>query len=273
MYKNKTVWITGASSGIGEALAKKFAEQGASLILSGRRVEALEQVAALCSNANQTHIVPFDVAQADDIEAAVAKVKSLNLPIDMLINNAGISQRSSALETQMDTYRLLFEVDVFGQIALTKAVLPMMIEQGSGHIAIMASVAGKIGVPFRTGYCAVKHAVMGYFDALRTEVEHQGIQVTTITPGYIRTNISKNAVIGDGTAFGKVDGNIAGGMDVDAAAAVMMRGFERGKKEIPVGEGIEMHVLRLKRFMPNFVFKLMNKQYQKAALNNQVDLK
>jgi short-subunit dehydrogenase len=134
-----------------------------------------------------------------------------------------------------------------------------MIEQGSGQVAVTASVAGKVGVPYRTGYCAAKHAVMGFFDSLRTEVSHQGIRVTTITPGFIRTNLANVALQGDGSEFGRMDQNIADGMDVDRAAAVIMKGFRKGKPEIAVGEGIEMKALWLNRFFPGLVMKLAAK--------------
>jgi short-subunit dehydrogenase len=175
--------------------------------------------------------------------------------IDMLINNAGISQRSLCVDTDMSVYRQILEVDVLGQIALTKSVLPLMLKQGSGHIAITSSVAGKIGAPQRTGYCAAKHAVMGFFDALRAETCHHGVQVTTITPGFIRTNISVNALKGDGSEFGTMDDDVAGGMDVTRCAEVIMAGFRKGTPEIAVGEGMEMKALWLKRFFPKAVFK------------------
>lgn len=262
MFKGQTVWITGASSGIGEALAMKMAAEGASLILSARRQEELERVKDSCAAhpvAGQIMVLPLDVTDEAAMPGAVAAARDFTGRIDMLINNAGISQRSLCIDTDMDTYRRLFEVDVFGQIALTKQVLPIMIEQKSGHMAVTASVAGKIGVKQRTGYCAAKHAMMGFFDALRAEVAEHGIKVTTITPGFIRTNIAKYALKGDGTEFNKVDQNIAGGMDVDKAADVIMRGFHKGRKEIPVGEGREMQALLLKRLFPNKLFKLVEK--------------
>jgi short-subunit dehydrogenase len=259
MFEGKSVWITGGSSGIGEALALQFADRGAKITLSSRREDELERVRGLCLDRSldirNTLVLPLDVTSHDAMPAAVEKVTSHFGAIDMLINNAGISQRSLCIDTDMSVYRKLFEVDVLGQIALTKAVLPLMYEQGKGHIAIMSSVAGKIGVSQRTGYCAAKHAVMGFYDALRAEADHHGIQVTTITPGYIRTNVSINALRGDGTKFGAVDGDIEGGMDVDECAAVIMKGFEKGLPEIPVGEGLEMQALWLKRFVPRAVFR------------------
>lgn len=263
MYKGKTIWITGASSGIGEALAYEFARRGAKLILSARRLDELERVKATAgtygNGPDDILVLPLDVTDEAQIATATAHAKAFTGSIDMLINNAGISQRSLCVDTDMATYRKLFEVDVFGQIALTKEVLPIMLAQGSGHMVVTASVAGKIGVKQRTGYCAAKHAMMGFFDALRAEVEDSGIQVSTITPGFIRTNIATHALKGDGSEFGKVDKNIAGGMDVVECAKVIMKGLERGKREIPVGDGPEMKALLVKRFFPNTLFKMVRK--------------
>lgn len=259
MFNDKTVWITGASSGIGEALALQFAAQGARLVLSARRVDELERVRDACSARGQAAgnvlVLPLDVTDFESMPAAVKAVCDTFGGIDMLINNAGISQRSRCVDTDMSVYRQLFEVDVLGQIALTKAVLPLMLKQGGGHIAITSSVAGKIGVPLRTGYCASKHAVMGFFDALRAETTQHGIRVTTITPGYINTNVSVNALNGDGSKFGETDSDIANGMDVNRCAEVIMEGFRKGTPEIAVGEGMEMKALWLKRFFPGAVFR------------------
>lgn len=257
MFAQQVIWITGASSGIGEALALEFSAAGAIPVLSARREAELMQLQGRCieKGAPQTMVLPLDITDYDAVQAAVAKVRERFGRIDMLINNAGISQRSLCVDTDLSVYRHLFEVDVMGQIALTREVLPLMLKQGSGHIAVTASVAGKIGVPYRTGYCAAKHAVMGFFDALRGEVAHQGIQVSTIVPGYIRTNISVNALKGDGSTFGAVDQDIAGGMDVTRCAQVIVNGLRKGRPEIAVGEGFEMKALWIKRFFPGIVFK------------------
>lgn len=229
------------------------------MILSSRNEAELERVRKSCVevvNGATVHILTLDLLDEASMGEKVKAACAFTGQIDLLINNAGISQRSLAVDTEMDTYRKLFDVDVFGQMALTKAVLPIMIERGCGHIAVTASVAGKIGVPYRTGYCAAKHAVMGYFDALRAEVVHHGIQVTTITPGYIRTNVALNALNGDGSQYGREDKNIKGGMDVDECAAVIVKGFEKGKPEITVGKGFEMFALIVKRLLPRLAFKL-----------------
>lgn len=262
-FKDQVVWITGASSGIGEALALQFAQAGAKLVLSARRQAELERVQKRCIEAgcavDAVMVLPLDVTNEGAMPGAVEQVKQQFGRIDMLINNAGLSQRSKCIDTDMSVYRTIFEVDVLGQIALTKAVLPGMLQQGSGHIAVTSSVAGKVGAPHRTGYCAAKHAVMGFFDALRAEVHTEGIRVTTITPGFIRTAISDNALSGDGTSFNRTDSNIAGGMDVDECARVLMKGFRKGRMEIAVGTGIEMHALWIKRFFPGLVLKLASR--------------
>ncbi len=265
MFVQKVVWITGASSGIGEALAYQFAQRGSRLILSARREAELQRVKQNCLNhclnqgahENDVLVLPLDLADQDALPALAQQAHAQFGQIDYLLNNAGISQRSLCLDTDLDVYRKLLDIDVMGQIALTKAVLPYMVAQNSGHIAVTASVAGKVGVKMRTGYCAAKHAVMGFFDALRAELIHNNIHVTTITPGFIRTAISKNALASDGSAFGVDDDDIANGMDVNKCAQVILRGFEKGKKEIAVGEGKEMLVLWIKRFLPNLAFKLV----------------
>ena len=263
VFKDYVVWITGASSGIGEALALQFADEGARLVLSARRKPELERVRQLCLQRGlataSVRVLPLDVTDHEALPGAVQEVLASFGSVDMLINNAGISQRSRCIDTSLEVYRRLMEIDVLGQIALTKEVLPVMYGQGSGHMVITSSVAGKIGAPYRTGYCAAKHAVMGFFDALRAEVAQAGIRVTTITPGFIRTNISVHALQGDGSEFGKIDADIAGGMDVTRCAEVIMEGFRKGTQEIAVGEGMEMKALWLKRFFPSKAFKLAEK--------------
>lgn len=261
IFKDQVIWITGASSGIGEALVKAFAQKDAKVVLSSRKQAELARVRleAIESGANPDKllVVPLDVLDSAAMPAAVQTVLDAFGRIDMLINNAGNSQRSFCINTDMEVYRAMFELNVLGQIALTKAVLPSMVEQGSGHLLVTASVAGKVGVPLRTGYCAAKHAVMGFFDSLRTEVADMGIRVTTIVPGFIRTNIGSNALAGSGEAVGKPDDDIEGGMDVTACASAIVQGIADGIEEIAVGEGIEMSLLDLKRQDPTATFRAL----------------
>lgn len=266
---DQVIWITGASSGIGAALALEYAKRGARVILSARNEATLQNVKSQCDKLSgqpdNSVVLPLDITEEHSLADKVAAARSCSGRLDLLINNAGISQRSSCLTTDMQTYRTIFDVDVFGQIALTKLVLPIMLEQGGGHIAVTSSVAGKVGVPFRTGYSAAKHAMMGFFDSLRAEVADQNITVSTITPGYIRTAISANAVAGDGSRFGKVDSDIARGMSAEKCATVIVKGLLKGKAEIAVGNGSEMHALWLKRWFPNLLVRIMNKQTAKSA--------
>lgn len=263
------VWITGASSGIGEALAKQYAKQGCRLVLSARREAELERVKQTCValgvNEADVLVLPLDVTEHETMTEKVFAVMAHFKKIDVLINNAGISQRSLCLDTDLSVYKTLLDVDVLGQIALTKQVLPVMVKQGSGHIAVTSSVAGKVGVKWRTGYCAAKHAVMGFFDALRAEVAEYGIQVSTITPGFIKTDVSKNAVTAHGENFGVDDDDIKNGMDVDKCAQVIVKQMNKGRKEIAVGEGLSMLALTLKRFFPNLVFKMVEKKALKET--------
>lgn len=260
-FHEKVIWITGASSGIGEALARSFARSGAKVVLSARREKELKRVQADCvsdgARRENLLVLPLDVVDHAAMPGAVAQVLAAFSRIDMLINNAGVSQRSFCLETDMSVYRDLFEIDVLGQIALSKQVLPVMVEQGAGRLVVTSSVAGKVGVPLRTGYCAAKHAVMGFFDALRTEVAHLGVSVSTVIPGFIRTNVSSNALRGDGAATGQTDEDIAGGMDVSRCVEVIVDGLARGMNEIAVGEGDEMGLLELKRSEPEEAFALL----------------
>lgn len=159
----QTVWITGASAGIGEALAVRFAQDSARLVLSARRESELERVAGRCRDAglaaNEVLVLPLDVTDWHSLPGAVQTVLDTFGGIDLLVNNAGVSQRSLCKDTDMAVYQKLMDVDVMGQIALTKAVLPHMLEKDAGHLAVTSSVAGKVGAPMRTGYCAAKHAV------------------------------------------------------------------------------------------------------------------
>ena len=261
MFKHQVVWITGASSGIGESLALAFAGQQARLVLSARREDELERVARRCENEGGLSrasilVLPLDVADMATAPGKTKEVLEAFGHIDLLINNAGVSQRSLCQDTDLSVYQRLMDVDVMGQIALTKAVLPHMLERGRGHIAVTSSVAGKVGVRLRTGYCAAKHAVMGFFDALRAEVEDDGIQVSTIVPGFVATPVAENSLTADGSAFGQADEDNAGGMAPDKAAEVIINALARGKREIPVGEGKEMMALWLKRVSPGMVFRM-----------------
>ena len=259
-FHDKVVWITGASSGIGEGLAYALHAEGARLILSARREEELRRVAAACGeSSDEIVILPFDVAAGESLAGVVETATASHGRIDMLINNAGISQRSLTLETGLDVYRRLMEVDYFSAVALTKLVLPGMIERRSGHLVATSSVAGKYGLPMRSGYCAAKHALHGFYDTLRAEIWKYDIKVSLLVVGSIRTQVSLHALTGDGGSWGTMDRYQDGGMSPEEAASIILRGLARNKEEIAVGRGRAMQALKLKRFFPGLWSRLVRR--------------
>lgn len=244
-FAGQTAWITGASSGIGAALARELARQGARLVLSGRNVAALDAVAAECGGA--CLVLPFETTDQTALAPAVAQAWDWSGGIDLLVNNAGISQRSLAQETEYAVYERIIAVDLLAPIALTQALLPRMVTRGSGRIAMISSVAGKVGVPMRTAYCAAKFGLAGYGDALRAEVAHLGLQVHNIYPGSIRTDVSRNALTADGSKRGVSDKAIDNGIEPAAAAVQMIEAMLRGEREIIVAEGAEQAMGELRR--------------------------
>ena len=253
-YKGKTVWITGASSGIGEALAREFARQGANLILSARNAESLERVAADCGGT--VHIVPLDLGNADALPAAVDKAIRMAGSIDILVNNGGISQRSLAKDTHLSVDRQLIEVNLLGTIALSKALLPHFLERGGGHYVVLSSLMGKFGAPLRSAYAAAKHGLHGFFDTLRAECWRENVKVTLVCPGYIQTNISINALTGDGSRQGTMDEATGKGMTPETLARKIISAVSRDKKEVYFG-GFEVVAIYLKRFVPGLLYRIV----------------
>ena len=248
-FAGTVAWITGASSGIGAALARALAASGAHLVLSGRRRDALAALAAQLGT--DTLIVPFEVADHAAVQAAArtawAWAAARAGGIDMLVNNAGISQRSLAVDTDPGVYERIIGVDLLAPIALTQAILPQMVARGSGRIVMISSVAGKVGVPMRTAYCAAKFGLIGYADALRAETAQAGLQVHVVTPGSVRTDVSRNALTADGSARGQSDRAIENGLDPDAVAAEMLAQIAAGTREIVIATGIEQTMAELRR--------------------------
>ncbi|WP_295526055.1 SDR family NAD(P)-dependent oxidoreductase [Novosphingobium sp. Chol11] len=243
-FSGKAVWITGASSGIGAALARALGAQGARLILSGRNEQAL---AAVAEGLGETLLLPFEVTDQAAMLAATAQAAQWSDGIDMLINNAGISQRALAVDTDYPVYERIIAVDLLAPIALTQAVLPHMVARGSGRIVMISSVAGKFGVPLRTAYSAAKFGLIGYADALRSEVAHLGLKVHVIAPGSVRTNVARNALTADGTARGASDPHIDAGIDPDVAVAEMLAGIAADEREIIVAVGAEKQLGEARR--------------------------
>lgn len=258
--KDKVVWITGASSGIGEALALAFAAEGAKIVLSARRAEELERVKNnLRLPESHTLILPLDLSDTSLVEKLTEKVIAKFGKIDILINNGGISQRSLTLETPLEIDRKIMEINFFGTIALTKSVLPYMIRQKSGHIVIMSSIAGKFGFFFRSAYSASKHALHGYFEALRMEIFNENVKVLLVCPGKIKTNISLNAITGTGGKHAKMDESQEKGLSAEECAQQILAGIKKNKDELFIG-GKELRAIWVKRFFPSMFTRLIRKQ-------------
>ncbi|QJX46394.1 SDR family oxidoreductase [Hymenobacter taeanensis] len=253
----QVVWITGASAGIGEALAHEYARQGARLILSARNQEALEKVAAACAPA-ETLVVPLDLAQPASFAGAIQEVFAHYGRLDVLLNNGGISQRSLVLETSLSVDRQLMEVNYFGTVALTKGVLPHLLQQGSGRIAVVSSLVGKFGTPYRSAYAASKHALHGFFDSLRAELTDTGVGVTIICPGFVKTGVSVNALTGDGTPLGTMDEATAKGLAPAELARQASRAIAQGRNEVYIG-GRETWGVLLKRLAPGLFSKFLSR--------------
>lgn len=258
-FTKKIIWITGATSGIGKAVAEQIARDKCRLILSGRNEEALAATGKNCKlNGSSVQLISFDLGNEQSVNEAATRVLSTNEKIDCLYHFGGISQRSFVAETPVEVDRKIFEINFFGTVALTKAVLPKMIEKGGGHIAVTSSIVGKFGFPYRSAYSASKHALHGYFESLRAENLDSRIRVSVIIPGRIKTNISLNALIKDGSSHGMMDEGQEKGMPVEKAAKQICKKLKKEKKEILVG-GNELLMVYFRRFIPALYYRLAAK--------------
>ncbi len=254
-FQNKTAWITGASSGIGKALAVALADSGAQVILSGRREDALRAVADELST--ESLVLPFEVTDFAALESKVEDAWAWAGRVDILVNNAGISQRSLAIDTEPEVYTHLLNVDLVAPIWLTQLQLKRMADAGGGHIVAISSVAGRIGAPLRTAYSAAKHGLIGYMDALRSEVSvPHNIQVTNVLPGSVATDVSRNAVTADGSRRGKSDANIDAGDDPMDCARAILDAVENNVPELIFAKGMELDLARMRHENPEQLFEL-----------------
>lgn len=262
MLQGKVWWITGASSGLGAALAAAFAARGARLILSGRNRAALEAVAAQTKTPTLT--LPFEATDFDQIASIVdvawTWAAQNGSGVYGLINNAGVSQRSLAVETTFAVYQRIIAVDLLAPIALTQALLPKLAAAGAGHVIAISSVAGIVGAPLRSGYSAAKHGLIGYHDSVRAEVDHLGVKVMVVAPGSVRTNVSRNALNANAEVRGVSDEAIESGMSPEEAAARLIAGLERGDRELILADGVEAQAAVLRRRDPNALFDLAAQQ-------------
>lgn len=255
---NKTVWITGASGGIGKELAIQMARAGAKIILTARSVDKLNAVKD--SLHGEGHLVyPMDLLNGEIIPGAVQEVLTKTGSIDILVNNAGVSQRSLAKHTKLEVDREIMELNYFSKVALTKSLLPYLIERQGGLIISISSVAGKIGTPMRTAYCAAKHALIGFMDALRAEVHTDNIKVMVVTPGSVQTDISVNALEGDGQKHNVVDPLIANGIPVEECVEKIIIGIKNETPELLIAKGKEKLAVYVRRFYPTLLFKMMTR--------------
>jgi short-subunit dehydrogenase len=258
--QNKVIWITGASSGIGEALAYELARCGARLILSARRKEELERVKGNCIASAQpgVRILPLDLELSNTLKLSTEAALQLFGHIDILINNGGISQRSLVANATLDVDRRIMEVNYFGAIALTKHLLPHFIQRREGHFVNVSSITGKFGTPYRSGYAASKHALHGFFDALRAEHYKDNISVTMICPGFIRTALTLSALTADGSPLNKMDAAQYKGMPAESCARKIASAIEKKKEEVYMG-GREVLAVYLKRFFPTLFSRLIRR--------------
>ncbi len=258
--KGKVVWLTGASSGIGEALAYALAKEDVKLVLSARRVDELNRVAANCKIPTTDFLVlPLDLEKTEEFEPKKDKVLEKFGRVDVLINNGGISQRSLAIDTPVEVDRMLFEVNFFGTVALTKTLLPVFMSQKNGLIVTVTSAVGKFGSPWRSGYSASKHALHGFFDSLRAEMFSDNLKVLLVCPGFIQTDVSVNALTETGKKLGTMDTATAKGMSAEACAAKIITAIKGGKEEIFVGGVKESVGIYAKRFAPKLLSFMLTK--------------
>jgi len=258
-FRGKTAWITGGSSGIGEALVKAFAKGGAIVIASSNDPEGLMRVKNDCAeNSVNVHCVPFDLSDTDAIEAVADQQMNIFKRIDYLINIGGISQRARIDETPLWLDRKIFEINYFGTVALTKALLPYMIRQKTGHILATSSISGRFGFPLRSAYSASKQAIHGFIETLYLENKVNNLRATVIIPGRVRTAISMHALTPDGKEHGRLDEGQAKGITAEKAAMQIIRGIKRNKREILVGSS-ELMMLHIRRYLPWLFFRIADK--------------
>jgi dehydrogenase/reductase SDR family protein 7B len=258
-WAGTTYWVTGASSGIGKAVAHELFQNGARVILSARRQETLEElVNEWGANPDQILVLPLDLSQSDTLAERARAALSWAPRLDGIVHCGGISQRSLAKETSLEVDRQLMEVDYFGTVGLTKALLPHFLAQGSAKIAVVTSLMGLFSSPLRSGYCAAKHALHGFFEALRAEHHNDGLRITLVCPGFIHTEISMNARVGDGSLQGTMDEKTGKGLSPEECASQILRAMRHEKPLVMIGRG-ELLGAYLARWAPNLLRKWMRK--------------
>lgn len=257
-FNGKTIWITGASSGIGKALAVALSPLDCKLILSARRAEKLIETQNACAHPEDVEILPMDLANHANMESVVNEAVSKFGKVDVLVNNAGISQRSLIAETDFSVYKTMMDINYLGTVALTKALLPHFIAQNSGHFVTVTSLMGKFGSPYRSGYCGAKHALHGFFDVLRMEHEINHIDVTMVCPGFVQTEVAKNALTADGSPQNENDTATQNGLPAGIVAQKIIKAMFGKRFEVYIGQK-EVQGVYLKRFFPKLLHKVVLK--------------
>lgn len=258
-FTNRVVWVTGASSGIGEALSKQLAQAGTRLIMSSHETEELERVKKEIGKLeHEPVIVPFDLSVPEMVEDAADSVINKMGKVDIFFSNGGVSTRTAALETSLEVDRKVMEINYFSGLIITKKLIPGMLENGFGHIIATSSISGKFGFPLRSAYAASKHALHGFYESLWTELHQQGIRTTIIMPGRVRTNISMHALDKDGKEYGKMSKGQEEGIKPESCAAQMLQAAARNRREVLVG-GKELIMPRLKQYFPGIFYKLVTR--------------
>jgi len=255
-FKNKVVWITGASSGIGKGLAMELSKQDCKIILSSRNYDQLLDVQKKCENPENIKILPFDLVDYTKMQQVTEDALQLFGKIDILINNGGISQRSPIIETSIEVDKKLIDIDYLGTVALSKALLPYFVANQSGHYVVVSSLMGKFSSPLRSAYCGAKHALHGFFDALRLEHDKDNIKVTIICPGFVNTNVARNALTADGSKQGYQDDMTENGLDVDVFVKCMLKAIRKEKYETYIGK-FEKFGVYVKRLSPKLLHQLV----------------
>ena len=258
-FKNKVAWVVGASSGIGKEMAVQLAQSGAKVVLSSRKESELILVKDELTNSESHMVIALDLEHSENFQDLTEQVIKKYGQIDYLFNNGGLSQRSNASETPLEVDRRIMEINYFGNIALTKAVLPYMIKQQSGQLVVISSIAGKFGFFLRSAYSASKHALHGFYESLLLEEEKNGISVTIACPGKINTNISVNALNSKGDTHGEMDHNQSTGMSAEECVQKLLVAVSKKKKEVLIGNK-EIKAVTLKRFFPKLFWKVIKNQ-------------
>ena len=247
-FRGKVVWITGASSGIGRALALAFAAAGARLILSARNAGQLAAVQRSCGAA-ECHVLPFDLADLDALPARALEALACYGLVDIMVHNAGLAARARVTETTREVHERVLRTNYLGPALLTQALLPSMLAQGGGQFVVVSSLTGVYGSPLLAAYAASKHALHGFFESLRAEEHDRGIGVTLVVPGFIRTDITAHALTGSGGSFGRVLGIYDTAMSPEECARRILRAAARRREEVLIG-GAEIWTVYLKRWLP-----------------------